>query len=73
MRVHRAFQARTVLFDVALRPDRIAVLHDPEPDGIGMLPPMLRQFEGLRHAAVRAEAPYVEVLPHEPGGELEKS
>ena len=68
---HRVLQARTVLFDVAPRPDRIAVLHNAEPDGVGMWPPMLQQLEGLRHAAVRTEAPHVELLSHEPGGELE--
>ena len=68
---HRAFQARAVLFDVAPRSDRIAVLHDAQPDGVGMLPPVLQQLHDLGHAAVRAEAPHVELLPQEPGGELE--
>ena len=68
---HCISQARTILFDVASRPDRIAVLHDAEPDGVGTLPPVLQQLQGLCHASVRAEAAHIELRPHEPGAKFE--
>jgi len=62
---HGGLHARAVLLDVAARADRVAVLDHAEADRVGVALPVPEELDGLRRAAVGAEAPHAEGVPEE--------